>query len=207
MKNISNALIWGISLVIAVVLFIGVYFLYTSLKKEHESENFKDNLVTVGESTKDTEKSNESEESVPEEGSNEPALPNFTVTDMNGNTAELYDFLDKPVVLNFWASWCPPCKSEMPHFEAAYKKYPDVNFLMVNVTMSQGESIEAAKGHISSQGYTFPVYFDTTGMAASLYQAYSLPTTYFIYKGGDNAVYAVGAISMENLEEGIGMIK
>ena len=191
---------WIIGCVAAVALFVGIYFLYSALSEKYSKDYFKENLVEVTVDNLQTSSPAESEEE------QKPNLPNFTVTDKNGNTANLYDYLDKPVVLNFWASWCYPCQLEMPHFEEAYKKHPEVNFLMVNVTVSQGETISAAKGLIERNGYTFPVFFDTTGTASSTYNIYSFPTTFFIYKGGASALYASGSLSMETLEEAISMI-
>lgn len=111
----------------------------------------------------------------------------------------------KPIVLNFWASWCPPCKSEMPHFEAAYLVNPDIQFLMVNMTSS--DNIDDAKAFIAESGYTFPVLFDTTGEAGYIYQATSLPMTMFIDANGALVTYAIGMLSEENLNQGLEMIK
>lgn len=204
----NKSIKWIIGCVAAVALFIGIYFLYTMLSDKYAKDYFKENLVEVTAVNSQTDLPDESTSLNENENTAEitPNLPNFSVTDMNGNTANLYDYLDKPVVLNFWASWCYPCQSEMPHFEEAYKKHPEVNFLMVNVTVSQGETMNAAKGFIEKNGYSFPVFFDTTGIASSTYNIYSFPTTFFIYKGGERALYATGALSMDVLEEAISMI-
>lgn len=204
----NKSIKWIAGCVAAVALFVGIYFLYTMLSDKYAKDYFKENLVEATVYNLQADLPNESTSPNESEKNEEitPNVPNFSVTDMNGNTANLYDYLDKPVVLNFWASWCPPCRSEMPHFEEAYKKYPEVNFLMVNVTASPSETMSAAKGLIEANGYTFPVFFDTTGMASSTYGASSLPTTYFIYKNGSSALYAAGALSMKNLEEAISMI-
>ena len=200
----SSSIKWIVGCTVAIVLFVGVYILYAFLSREHATDYLKENLVVIEGS--DTQSTSDDGSIATEEEEIKPNLPNITVTDMNGNTANLYDYLDKPVVLNFWASWCYPCQSEMPHFEEAYKKYPDVNFLMVNVTVSEGETMSAAKGLIAKNGYTFPVFFDTTGIASATYNIYSFPTTYFIYKGGSSALYANGSLSMEILDEAISMI-
>lgn len=133
--------------------------------------------------------------------------PGFTVEDYDGNIVSLNDFAGKPIVLNIWASWCPPCKAEMPDFEAAYKKYGDeVVFLMVNATGGQ-ETVASAKSFIGNSGYTFPVYFDTAYEVSYAYQATSIPKTFFIDRDGNLVAHAPGALSGEALEKGINMIK
>lgn len=136
-----------------------------------------------------------------------PDSMDFTVLDESGNQVKLSDFHGKPIVLNFWASWCPPCRAELPDFEAACKKYDGkVTFLMVNLTDGKRETVEVAKTFVESQGYTFPVYFDTTYEAAYKYGVSSIPQTYFIDAEGNVAAKATGKISAAQLEEGIGKI-
>ena len=88
--------------------------------------------------------------------------PDFTVLDYDGKEVKLSAFKGKPVVLNFWASWCGPCKSEMPDFNEIYQEYKDqICFMMVNLTDGTQETMEKAKAYVDGQGYSFPVYFDT----------------------------------------------
>ena len=135
------------------------------------------------------------------------AAPDFTVLDMEGNERKLSEFFGKPIVLNFWASWCGPCKMEMPDFDEAYQKYGDnIHFLMVNCTTSSRETMDSAKALIADEGFTFPVYFDTTGKASGLYGAYSIPLTYFIDAEGYLVAYAQGAIAADVLQIGIDRI-
>ena len=131
----------------------------------------------------------------------------FTVQDWDGRLVRLSDFFGTPIVLNFWASWCPPCKAELPDFEAAYKKYEGkVIFLMVNLTDGDRETTAIAKEFVTSAGYTFPVYFDTNYQAAYNYGISSIPQTYFINAEGEAVARATGMISAAQLEQGIGMI-
>lgn len=133
--------------------------------------------------------------------------PDFTVYDALGEPVRLSDYAGTPVVLNFWASWCGPCKSEMPDFDAAWQELEgEVQFLMVNMTDGSRETVESASAYVAEQGYTFPVFFDTETEAALAYGAYSIPTTYFIDAEGYAVARGVGALSAEALDQGIGMI-
>ncbi len=133
-------------------------------------------------------------------------MPDFTVYDQDGNAVKLSDFLGKPIVLNFWASWCSPCRSEMPGFESAYQQLgSDITFLMVNATGGR-ETLSSAKAFLQSSGYTFPVLFDTEMNASATYQVYSLPTTYFIDAEGYLVTHAIGALSQSRLEKYLSLL-
>lgn len=144
-------------------------------------------------------------------GTNAPSqpvtAPDFTAVDAEGREVTLADFRGKPVVLNFWASWCGPCQSEMPAFQAAFQRYgDDVQFLMVNMTGMNGETREAATRLVTSEHYTFPVYFDQNSSAARAYGVSSIPQTWFIAADGTVTARAMGALSEAKLEQGIGLI-
>ena len=138
----------------------------------------------------------------------EPIMaPDFTVYDIDGREVHLSDFFGKPIVVNFWASWCGPCKMEMPDFEEKYQELGgEVTFLMVNMTDGSRETVETAAAHIVQEGYTFPVFYDTFSSAAITYSVYSLPTTYFIDAEGHAIAQATGAIDGATLQRGIDMI-
>ncbi len=132
--------------------------------------------------------------------------PDFTVYDVDGTEVRLSDFIGKPIVLNFWASWCGPCRSEMPYFEDAYAEQgADVQFLMVNMTSGR-ESLQNAAAFIEDQGFTFPVFYDTEADAAETYGISSLPTTVFIDAEGNIAGQVIGAINGAALQMGIDSI-
>lgn len=133
--------------------------------------------------------------------------PDFTVYDADGNAMNLSDFIGKPTIVNFWASWCGPCQMEMPDFDEYYKEYGEnVNFLMVNMTDGSQETLESAKEFVENSGYSFPVYYDTDIDAAMTYGVNSIPSTYFIDAEGHAIARAQGMIDADTLLYGIKMI-
>lgn len=122
--------------------------------------------------------------------------PDFTMTDADGNTVSLSDFIGKPIVLNFWATWCGPCKTELPTFDAAYATYgEDVQFIMLNLTDGYRETVDGVKTFVADNGYAFPVYYDTALDGANTYGAYSIPITVFIDADGVVTYTKIGIIS------------
>ena len=142
-----------------------------------------------------------------DESAPQPA-PDFTVYDAEGNEITLSALMDgKPTVLNFWASWCGPCRSEMPHIQEAYERLGgEVSFVMINMTDGQRETQESAEEYMAESGWTFPIYFDSDYDAAMTYGAYSLPQTYFIDAEGRLIAAARGSMSAEVLQSGRDMI-
>lgn len=134
----------------------------------------------------------------------ENKAPDFRVENVDGESVSLASMEGKPVVLNFWASWCPPCKSEMPDFQKAYETYgEDIRFMMVNLTDGSRETKETAAAYIEEQGYTFPVYFDVEQEAAYAFYVSALPATYFIDENGVVVAAGRGMLDEEALQKGI----
>lgn len=133
--------------------------------------------------------------------------PDFTVIDGTGKEIKLSAFRGKPVVVNFWASWCPPCRAEMPEFEkVAQEMDGKVVFLMVNMTDGARETEAKAKSFIAEHGFTFSVYYDTKQEAAYAYGITALPTTVFIDSNGDFIHGIRGGINAAELRKQIARI-
>ena len=128
--------------------------------------------------------------------------PDFTLQDINGETVTLSELRGSGVMLNFWTTWCEPCRYEMPFIEDIYKgwtgKPPSVQVLTVNV----GESSASVERYIQDGGYTFPVLMDTQQKMATAYVIQYFPTTYFIDSDGVIQSVKMGAApSKEAMEE------
>ena len=187
-------------LVALIVLIGGASVLYDRLGQENAPDQLTEQTPTAPQSTQE----GTADGSQPGE---KPLAPDFTVYDREGNPVRLSDYFGKPIVLNFWASWCGPCRMEMPEFDAKYQQLAgEVEFLMVNMTDGARETVEIASRLVEQEGYSFPVLYDTDSHAATVYGVYSLPTTYFIDADGCAVAQATGALDGQTLQRGIDMI-
>lgn len=124
----------------------------------------------------------------------------FTMYKPDGTPLKLSDLAGQPIVLNFWATWCPPCRAELPDFQAAYETYGDrVTFVMLNVS----ESIETAQAFFAENGYTFPLYADLDDDASNAYVVTGIPTTIMYDAAGNILDSHIGMIDGNTLTEGI----
>ncbi|GIN89234.1 thiol:disulfide interchange protein tlpA [Siminovitchia terrae] len=138
--------------------------------------------------------------------------PDFELETLDGNSVKLSDYRGQKVMLNFWASWCPPCKAEMPHIENYYKtkaKQENVEILAVNLTsVERGVNArKKVKKFIEEYGLTFPVPLDESGKLGKTYQAFTIPTTYMIDTNGMVHTRIIGPMDEETIEKIVSEMK
>lgn len=153
------------------------------------------------------ESNNENNENNDSDSNDEERIKSidFTLTDQYGKTHKLSDYEGKVVFLNFWATWCPPCKEEMPHIEQLYKDYKknneDVVILGVaSPNLGREGSREHVINFLKDEGYTFPVVLDEDGELAYQYGINAFPTTFIIDKEGYVTQYIPGAMNKETMK-------
>ena len=128
--------------------------------------------------------------------------PDFTVLDSEGKELHFSDLAGKPAILNFWATWCPYCKTELPAFDQASQTYgEDIHFMMIDLCDRQRDTPESGAAFLEKEGYSFPAYYDTTGSAVSAYQVFSIPLTVGINREGEIVALYNSPVSEEQLEQ------
>ncbi|MEW6046791.1 MAG: TlpA disulfide reductase family protein [Bacillota bacterium] len=129
----------------------------------------------------------------PEIGS--PA-PDFTLKDLEGRTVRLSDLRGRPVMINFWATWCPPCREEMPHIEEFVRRFGGrIEVLGVDV----GEPAELVRAFLEKNPYSWRFLLDSDGQVMERYRVFAIPTSYFIDREGIVRAVYTGAMSPEQL--------
>lgn len=150
-----------------------------------------------------TETEPEEEEEAAEEVKTIPAI-DFTLKDQYGNTHTLSDYKGKTVFLNFWATWCSPCKAEMPDIQKLYEEFQQEDVVILGVAapnLGREKSEEGIKGFLEENGYTYPVVMDTGAEAFQAYGINSFPTTFMIDKDGNVFGYIPGQLSEETMRD------
>ncbi|MEM8863868.1 MAG: redoxin domain-containing protein [Chloroflexota bacterium] len=130
--------------------------------------------------------------------------PDFTLTTLEGESVTLSELRGQPIILNFWATWCGPCRQETPHFQSYYEQNQD-DFVMLGI--NQREAIEQIEGFVDEFGMTYPVLLDENGQVYDAYQVFGLPTTWFVDPDGVLVSVAPGGVSAAYLEDQLERIK
>jgi cytochrome c biogenesis protein CcmG, thiol:disulfide interchange protein DsbE len=110
--------------------------------------------------------------------------PDFTAKTIEGKTVGLSDLRGKVVLINIWASWCPPCRAEMPAIEHTYQSFKDNGFVVLAVDSTVQDTAANAQAFVSENQFSFPILMDETGEITRLYRVQSLPTSFFIGRDG-----------------------
>ncbi|MGB3261008.1 peroxiredoxin family protein [Paenisporosarcina sp.] len=167
-------------------------------------------IVTMVKNNMDQEKSIDNEQLGTEmtgvassEGLNKGnTAPDFELTTLDGKKVKLSDYQGKKVILNFWATWCPPCKAEMPHMQNYYEDFAEqenVEILAVNLT--SGDSADKVDDFVRDYGLTFPIPMDVEGAVGQTFEAITIPTSYMIDTKGRIQNKIVGPMDDQMIED------
>lgn len=181
-------------ILVLALLIIGALAAYNALRKD-EKNNDSDIKLTSSETQNDPE-SNETP------GGNKGNYTDFTVYTEDGEKVLLSEKTDtdKPVIINFWATWCGYCKMEMPDFNECFSEYKDeIEFMMVDICGGGQDDREKAAEYIKEEGFDFPVYYDDDLSALTAYYTTGFPTTIVIDKNKNVVYNRSGALTKDQL--------
>lgn len=207
LKAKKSFLKYSIKISGAILIIIGIMTL----------SGFNLNILAAGQQPQNANTDYVAKAEEPAKEAKEEKLPafDFELKDQYGNTHKLSDYKGKVVFLNFWATWCPPCREEMPHIEEIYKEYGyNKNDVVILGAASpataenpspQDESEEKIKAFLTKNNYTFPVVFDVKGEIFRNYYINAFPTTFMIDREGNIMGYVAGGLSKENMKKIIEM--
>lgn len=125
--------------------------------------------------------------------------PDFTLTDLNGESVRLSDLKGQVVLLNFWATWCGPCEAEMPAIEDRFTTLKGQGLVVLGI--NQDEEAETVQAFVDRLGLGFPILLDPGAVVGELYRARGLPTTFIVDRDGQIAVQKVGYMSDGQLDQ------
>lgn len=129
------------------------------------------------------------------------AAPNLALEDLNGRMASLSDYAGSVVLVNLWATWCPPCREEMPALQSFYEKYLLQGFVLIGI--NQEETPEVVKTFAAEHSLTFPIWLDENYLAQRAFNTFSLPSSFVIDRTGRVRLMWVGSVSEKFLEQHI----
>ncbi len=127
------------------------------------------------------------------------SAPDFTLNALDGEKMTLSDLRGKVVLVNLWASWCPPCRAEMPTLDAVYRKYRDTGFVVLAVNTTYQDTEADARAFVQRLGLTFPILLDRDGTTSQRYKLQGLPTSFFVGRDGIIRDIVIGGPMSETL--------
>lgn len=134
--------------------------------------------------------------------------PDFELQTVDGKTVKLSSFRGKKVIINFWASWCPPCRLEIPEIEKYYSQNKNKGIEILGVNLTTAEKSQAAvTSFMKAEGMTFPILLDKTGDAAHLYDVSSIPASFILDSRGVIRQEVVGPMTYGSMQEMLGTLK
>lgn len=186
MKKSSKMLI-GITIACVALVGVSIYTIknYNNAKSNPPVEDAKGSNTTENNVTK-------------EPNVIKTKAPDFKLKDLDGKELSLSDLKGKKIFLNFWATWCPPCKNEMPEIQKLYEETKDTDLVIVAVEI--GEPLSEVKSFIDENKYTFKVLSDSDQSVASKYEISSIPTSYFIDEDGNIISKFIGAMNIDKMK-------
>jgi cytochrome c biogenesis protein CcmG, thiol:disulfide interchange protein DsbE len=110
--------------------------------------------------------------------------PDFSLLNLQGETITLSELRGRPVLINLWATWCPPCRAEMPDMQTIFEAYHEQGFLILAINATYQDSAAATASFVEEYGLTFPILMDTSGEVSRQYQMRALPTSFFVDREG-----------------------
>jgi peroxiredoxin len=129
--------------------------------------------------------------------------PDFTLADLNGKQVKLSNLRGRPVLINFWATWCPACQAEMPSIVAAYEKHKGQGLAVLAIS---NENSAEVRDYTVKSKMSFPVLLDGSGAVMDIYRVRALPTTFFVNKSGVIVQVSIGSMSGDVLESSLSKI-
>lgn len=153
----------------------------------------------------ETQPEEQTETAQPEDSGD--TAPDLKLQALDGTTTQLSALFGKPMIVNFWTTWCTPCKAELPLLQQAYEQYgQEINFVMVNLTDGGRDTVEGVSAFIEENGYTFPAYCDIDYAASKLYGIVGIPSTVLIDMNGKVIDTHVGILDEKTLSAYIALL-
>lgn len=191
----KNLLIWGSAL----VLLVTAFYVTNGYSKNKTSTTGPNQSAAV----QDSKQAQSDLNTESNDTAGEKAI-DFTLVDLNGKKVSLSDFKGKNVYLNFFATWCPPCKQEMPDIEKVYQEYKDKDLVVLAVDL--GEDRDTVKNFIDKNKYSFKVLLDSDQSVGEKYNISAIPVSYFIDRNGNVKAKRIGAMTKDEMKSYIGQL-